>query len=84
MCGIVALMNPAESQPPERRRILIAVTGLSPQIVTETVFALATRQPDPWIPHQIVLITTARGAENARLQLLSEEPGWFHRLSLPA
>jgi CRISPR-associated protein (TIGR02584 family) len=88
MCGIVAFMNPAEAQPPERRRILIAVTGLSPQIVTETVFALATRQPDPWIPHQIVLITTARAAENARLQLLSEEPGWFHRLrrewSLPA
>lgn len=62
------------------RRVLLAVTGLSPQVVTETVFALATRIVDPWVPDQIVLVTTARGAENARLQLLSEDPGWFHRL----
>jgi CRISPR-associated protein (TIGR02584 family) len=73
-------MSPSLPTRKNKRRVLIAVTGLSPQVVTETVFALATRAPEPWIPDEIVLITTARGAENARLQLLSEQPGWFHRL----
>jgi CRISPR-associated protein (TIGR02584 family) len=70
------------------RRILLAVTGLSPQIVTETVYALATRQDKAWIPDEVHLISTTKGADNARLKLLSNEPGWFHRLradyALPA
>jgi CRISPR-associated protein (TIGR02584 family) len=62
------------------RRVLLAVSGLSPQIVTETLYALAVRADDPWIPTEIRLLTTARGAEHARLNLLSADPGWFHRL----
>lgn len=62
------------------RRILVCVTGLSPQIVTETLFALAVTQKRKWVPNEIRLITTQRGADNARLMLLSKEPGWFHRL----
>lgn len=62
------------------RRILLAVTGLSPQIVTETLYALAVQADPSWLPTQIRLLTTARGAEHARLNLLSQEPGWFHRL----
>ncbi|HJO35324.1 MAG: CRISPR-associated ring nuclease Csm6 [Pseudomonadota bacterium] len=62
------------------RRVLLAVSGLSPQIVTETLYALAIRAERPWIPTEIRLLTTARGAEHARLNLLSTEPGWFHRL----
>lgn len=62
------------------RRILVCVTGLSPQIVTETLFALAVAAPTPWIPDEIRLITTQRGADNARLSLLSDHPGWFHQL----
>lgn len=62
------------------RRILLAVTGLSPQIVTETLYALAVANDEPFIPTEIHLITTAEGAERARLALLSDEPGWFHRL----
>lgn len=62
------------------RRILLAVTGLSPQVVTETLHALAVASAPPFIPTEIHLITTAEGAERARLALLSEEPGWFHRL----
>ena len=61
-------------------RILLAVTGLSPQVVTETLYALARSRPSPWIPREIHLITTSEGAERARLSLLSEEPGWFQRL----
>lgn len=67
-------------QAPPTRRILICVTGLSPQIVTETLFALSVSQTPGWIPDEIRLITTQRGADNARLMLLSEQPGWFHRL----
>lgn len=70
------------------RRILVAVTGLSPQIVTETLYALAVASSPPFVPTEIHLITTRGGAEKARLGLLSEEPGWFFRLcqdyALPA
>jgi len=62
------------------RRILLAVTGLSPQVVTETLYALAVTQDPPFVPTEVRLITTAKGAEHARLTLLSDEPGWFHRL----
>ena len=60
-------------------RILIGVTGLTPQVVTETLYALACRAESPWVPHEVHLITTAIGAENARLNLLLPD-GWFHRL----
>lgn len=62
------------------RRILLAVTGLSPQVVTETLHALATAGDAPFIPTEIHLITTREGAERARLALLSDKPGWFLRL----
>lgn len=61
------------------RRILLAVTGLSPQVVTETVHALNTDKA-PFIPTEVHLITTREGAERARLALLSDKPGWFQRL----
>jgi CRISPR-associated protein (TIGR02584 family) len=61
------------------RRVLLAVTGLTPQIVTETLYALACRPEQPWIPHEVYLITTATGADNARLNLLAGGR-WFHRL----
>ncbi|TVR63998.1 MAG: TIGR02584 family CRISPR-associated protein [Candidatus Competibacteraceae bacterium] len=69
-------MNP-EHYP---RRILLCVAGLSPQIVTETLYALTVPGEPRFVPTEIRLLTTAEGAERARLTLLSEEPGWFHRL----
>ncbi len=70
--------EPANDYP---RRILVAVTGLSPQIVTETLYALAVAPAQaPFVPSEIHLITTRSGAEKARLALLSDEPGWFHHL----
>ncbi|MDG4550441.1 MAG: CRISPR-associated ring nuclease Csm6 [Candidatus Contendobacter sp.] len=62
------------------RRILLCVAGLSPQIVTETVYALTVMSEPRFVPTEIHLLTTAEGAERARLTLLSDEPGWFHRL----
>jgi CRISPR-associated protein (TIGR02584 family) len=61
------------------RRILLAVTGLSPQIVTETLYALAVK-PGIWMPTEIRIITTRRGAEKAQRTLLADDPGWFRRL----
>ncbi len=65
------------------RRILIAVTGLSPQIVTETLFALAVHRRPAWMPDEIHLLTTRKGADTARLMLLARgqsDAGWFHHL----
>ena len=62
------------------RRLLVAVTGLSPQIVTETLYALALRREPRFVPTEVRLITTEEGAEHAKLSLLHPESGWFHRL----
>jgi CRISPR-associated protein (TIGR02584 family) len=49
--------------------ILVCVTGLTPQVVTETLYALVVLQGRPW-PAEIHLITSQEGAERARLDLL--------------
>lgn len=74
--------GPARPQPPETypRRILLMVIGRTPQVMTETLFALAQQRQPPFIPTEIHLITTKDGEKDARLALLSDDPGWFHRL----
>ena len=62
------------------RRVLLAVSGLSPQILTETLYALAVAHQPPFVPTEIRLVTTTEGAERARLSLLSDDPGWLARL----
>lgn len=62
------------------RRVLLALTGLSPQVVTETVYALTQKTDPAFIPTEVHLFTTAEGAERAHLTLLSDKPGWFRRL----
>ena len=68
---------PAQRASPARR-VLLAVTGLSPQVVTETLYALM-RENASNLPHEVHILTTTEGAERARLALLSDQPGWFHR-----
>lgn len=63
-----------------RRRILLGVCGLSPQVLTETVYALAVKREPPWVPTEVHLVTTQEGAQRARLTLLGRSPGWFQRL----
>ncbi|MBU3696533.1 CRISPR-associated ring nuclease Csm6 [Dechloromonas sp.] len=60
------------------KRILLAVTGLSPQILTETLYALTVAQSPAWIPDEIHLISSKEGAEHARLSLLDTNAGQFH------
>jgi CRISPR-associated protein (TIGR02584 family) len=61
-------------------RVLLAVTGLSPQVVTETLYVLARDRESNWVPTEIHLLTTAQGAKHAHRNLLFPDPGWFHRL----
>lgn len=63
---------------PARKRILLAVTGLSPQVVTETLYALCVTATPRWIPDEIHLISSREGAERARLALLDPHSGQFH------
>ena len=68
-------------QPHEHpRRILVAVTGLSPQVVTETLYALAVRAQPAFVPTEVRLITTEAGARGGELSLLHPDTGAFHRL----
>jgi CRISPR-associated protein (TIGR02584 family) len=62
------------------RRVLLLVTGLSPQVVTETLFALAVQQQPAFVPTELHVLTTTEGAERITLALLSEQPGWLARL----
>lgn len=62
------------------RRVLLAVTGLTPQVVTETLYALAVARQPAWVPTEIRLVTTAEGAQRARLSLLDANDGQFHAL----
>lgn len=62
------------------RRVLLAVTGLTPQIVTETLYALAVQAESRFIPTEIHIISTQEGAERARLSLLDPAIGKFHAL----
>lgn len=59
-------------------RILLAVSGMSPQIITETLYGLLHRKDAEWLPDEIHLITTSGGREQVRLQLLGEQ-GHFTR-----
>lgn len=54
---------------------LIAVTGLSPAIVTETVWALA-QEKKRVLPERVVFITTLVGAEKIQQQLFTALPAF--------
>jgi CRISPR-associated protein (TIGR02584 family) len=56
-------MHPGET--PLTRRILVITTGASPQLVTETLWALLRRSPS-WVPDRVVIATTHAGHEMHR------------------
>ena len=53
-------------------RILLAIAGVSPAIVTETLYALTQKVDDPFIPTEVHIITTSgvRSFENTQKKLL--------------
>lgn len=56
-----------------KRRILVCVTGLAPQVITETLYALCVLEKPKYIPTEIHIITTKEGAERAKLTLFSQK-----------
>lgn len=58
------------------KNILLAVVGLSPQVVTETLFALHQQKRDV---HAIYLITTRQGKEAINANLLSPRDGKYYQ-----
>jgi CRISPR-associated protein (TIGR02584 family) len=60
-----------------RRRCLLAVTGLSPQIVTETLYALIVVTRPAFIPTHIEILTTEEGRRRAVEALLDPAVGAF-------
>jgi CRISPR-associated protein (TIGR02584 family) len=57
------------------RHVLLCVTGLTPQVVTETLYAL--HQEGRALPEHIHILTTREGAERARLTLINDH--WLNR-----
>lgn len=69
---------PEPLQPHEYpRRILLCVTGLSPQIVTETLYALAIDHQPAFVPTEVHLLTTIDGARLAQASLLHPDGGQY-------
>lgn len=54
---------------------LLAVTGLSPAIVTETLYALSRETPST-LPERVVFVTTITGALRLQEQLFTPLPDW--------
>ncbi|WP_298509595.1 CRISPR-associated ring nuclease Csm6 [uncultured Ruminobacter sp.] len=52
--------------------ILLSVTGMTPQVVTETLYAIHKETPERF-PKEIYIITTKKGAEGVRNNLLGEK-----------
>ena len=59
------------------KNVLFLVTGMTPQIITETVWALACdpNNAEPWIPDEIHVLSTEDGLTQIRSRLFSEKEG---------
>ncbi|MBI1766349.1 MAG: TIGR02584 family CRISPR-associated protein [Acidobacteria bacterium] len=58
-----------DNKPTAKQHILVAVTGNTPQIVTETLYVLAVAQQPPIPISEVYILTTAKGAEIAWAKL---------------
>ncbi len=55
---------------------LVAVSGMSPAIITETLWELASEVP-PVTPDDVVVITTSKGKADIDAMLLTPNPEWM-------
>ncbi|MCX7983018.1 MAG: CRISPR-associated ring nuclease Csm6 [Syntrophales bacterium] len=58
------------------KNILLALSGLSPQVITETLYAI---YQDGRHVDAVHVITTRRGKEKINAHLLAPKDGWYHR-----
>lgn len=54
---------------------LVAVSGMSPAIITETLWALASESPSI-VPDDVIVITTSKGELDIRDMLLKKSEAW--------
>ncbi len=59
-------------------QILLVASGMSPQVLTETLFALI-HQENPFLPDEIHMVTTAVGRDKAVRELLQDGNGYFYQ-----
>lgn len=59
------------------KTILVAVTGLSPAVLMETVWALSQSKPQPVIPDKIIVLTTLTGQAKIKEQLFGPDNLWL-------
>ncbi len=62
-----------------KRNILLCVAGMSPQIITETLFALTQEREEKIKVDEIRVITTLDGRDKVTKVLLNEESGVFYQ-----
>lgn len=60
-----------------KRRVLLALGGMFPQVITETLYCLCIEQQPPFVPTEVHLVTTTAGREEAIDGLLDDD-GEFH------
>lgn len=72
LCGEGAELSPYKST---KRIVLLCTLGKSPQVITETVWALA-HEAQPIIPDEIIAVTTANYAKGAADKLFDTSSGW--------
>lgn len=58
------------------KRTLIAVCGLAPQVITETLYALYQQER---LPDSVKVLTTRKGKEACHAQLFSAGDGQYHK-----
>lgn len=63
--------------PPRAQTVLIAVTGLSPAVLTETIWALAKHPTEAVIPDKIIVLTTKTGERKIKEQLFGTDELWL-------
>ena len=63
--------------------ILLAVVGMSPAVLTETIWALA-QEPAPVLPHRVVVVTTVAGRRKIEQQLFAPIPQFGNRCAWDA
>lgn len=60
------------------RNILVCVSGMSPAVITETLYALVVKECPAFVPDEIHVITTLQGKQKILLELLEPAQGVFH------
>jgi CRISPR-associated protein (TIGR02584 family) len=64
------------------KKILVCITGKSPQVVTESIYALSqqTEIGTAWVPDEVAVITTLTGRDLIAKELLHSKSGKFRQL----